>query len=335
VRRGLPRSTALRSLLRGVVFAGVVFFGGLGAAQAASRVFVEIGETGDRLNPAVVRRLVALELSEINVPDDPRFDGDEEREVTLHCRVLPEDGALRVEIWALGQSAGARRVSLQGTPALVARRVALAAAELTRRLADVRRAEARRLDREAKEAELAARRRAESERRRRLALGARARGIAFTEGAYWTGPAVGAQLNGDHPLRVELSMSWMAGQLTSLDGAPTWSALELSVEPGWVVPLTPSVDLAVGVPLAAALVNTQGEVTVDRIPGQRDTWTARGGLSAHVQPRLSRHLRLDASLAGGWVLRSVPLDRTEGSADVHRERLGGPWVEVSVGVLLD
>ncbi len=319
----------------GAVFVGAAFFGHLDAAHAASRVFVEIGETGEQLNPAVVRRLVALELSEINVPDDPRFEGDAEREVTLHCRVLPEDGALRVEIWALGQSAGARRVSLQGTPALVARRVALAAAELTRRLADVRHAEARRLEREAKEAELLARRRAERERRRRLALSTRVRGLAFAEGAYWAGPSVGAQLNGDHPLRLELSVGWMAGQLTKLDGAPTWSAFELSVEPAWVVPLTPSLDLAVGMPLAAAVVDTQGDVTVDRISGQRDTWTARGGLGAHIQPRLSRHLRLDARLAGGWALRSVPLDQSGGGVAPRTERLGGPWFEVSLGVLLD
>lgn len=316
---------------------GSAFLGGGAQAHASSRVFVEIGEAGEQLNPAVVRRLVALELSEINVPDDPGVEADEEREVTLHCRVLPEEGALRVEIWALGESAGARRVSLQGTPALVARRVALAAAELARRLAHTRQAEARRLEREAREAEREAEARAERQRRRRLALVARARGVGFTRGAYWVGPGVGAQLNADHPFRVELAMSWMAGQITTLEGAPTWSALELNLEPGWVFPLTPKTDLAVGLPVGAAVVNTQQDVTVDHIAGQRDTWTARGGLGARLQPRLSPHLRLDLGAAAGWVLRGLPLDQTpaQGAATTRSERLGGPWVELSLGVLLD
>lgn len=319
----------LALVLAGLVLSAPVF--------AGSRAFVEINDAGDQLNPAVVRRLVALELSDINVPGNPRIQGDREQDVSLHCRVMSEEGALRVELWERGESAGARRVSLQGTPALVARRVALAAAELARRLVHLRHAEARRLHREEKQARRLAAERAEQARRRRLALTTGVRGTGFAEGAYWAGPRVGAQLNRDHPFRVEVGMSWLAGQLTTLEEAPLWRAFELDIAPGWVFPLTPKMDLALSAPVSAAIVQTHGDVLVDHLPNQRETWLARGGLGARLQPRLGPRLRLDVGLAGGWLLRSVPLQRTPGVPGEPGEsaRLAGPWAELFLGVLLD
>lgn len=306
-------------------------------AFGASGAVVEISDAGARLDPAVVRRLIALELSDVTVPGNPRIAGDREEDVSLHCRVMSEDGALRVELWERGESAGARRVSLQGTPALVARRVALAAAELTRRLVHLRQAEARRLEREDQEAQQAAKERAEQARRRQLALTTGVRAAGFAEGAYWAGPRIGAQLNGDYPFRIELGMSWFAGQLTTFERNPLVRAFEIDLAPGWVLPLAPKTDLVVSAPLSAAVLQTHGDVFVDHLPGQRETWLARGGVGARLQPRLTPLLRLDAGLAAGWILRSVPLEQRTllpGGAG-ESARLGGPWAEVFFGVLLD
>lgn len=298
-------------------------------ALAESRAFVEIGETDERLNPAMLRRLVALELREIDVPESPRAVGEGPQEVTLHCRVLLDDGALRVEVWARGESAGTRRVSLQGTPALVARRVALAAAELARRLAHMRHAEARRVEREAREAEQLERAQALDRQRRRPALATRAHGVGFADGAYLVGPGVAAELNGDHPLRIELGARWGAGQLTLLPESPAWSVVELNVTPGWVIGLGEGTDLAVGVPLSVGIAHAGAALA--RTNGERDGWLLRSGLEVRFQPRLLSRLRLDAGLAGGVVLRGPLLQ--EGAPGTHR--LGGTFGELSLGVHLD
>jgi hypothetical protein len=311
-------------LLSGVLWAA--------PAQAQSRAFVEIGETDGRVNPAVLRRLVALELSEISMPVSPRQAGDGAHEGTLHCRVLPEDGALRVEVWSRGESAGARRVSLQGTPALVARRVALAAAELARRLAHQRQAEARKLVRELLEAERLTKIEAERRRRRTPALATRARAVGLFEGAYLAGPSVAAQLNGDHPLRVEFGASWLAGGITELRAASPWSAVELEVTPAWVVPLSGATDLAVGVPLQAGWV--QAGPALARTAGERDAWMLRAGLELRVQPRLSSRVRLDFGAAVGTVLRGVRI-QDPGEPAAPPGRLGGSFAALSAGVLLD
>lgn len=324
----------MRAAVVGAGFLGASLLGAgrleVAPAHAQSRAFVEIGDTDERVNPAVLRRLVALELSDISVPASPRSAGEEE--ATLHCRVLPEDGALRVEVWSKGESAGTRRVSLQGTPALVARRVALAAAELARRLAHQRQAEARRLERELLEAERSSRAVSEKHRKERLALATRARAVGLLEGAYLGGPSIAAQLNGDHPLRVELGTSWLAGEITALRAKSLWSTVELHVTPAYVLPLGGATDVVVGVPMHAGWV--QAGAALSRTEGERDAWMLRAGLEVRVQPRLSSGLRLDLGVGAGAVMRGIRLqDPTDPVSSPGR--LGGSFGELSLGVLID
>jgi hypothetical protein len=302
-------------------------------AQAGSRTFVEMSDTGGRVDEALVRRLIRLELGDVSVPENPRFPGDRSEDVVLYCRVVPDDGALLVEVWERGDAAGARRVSLQGSSQLVARRVALAAAELARRLARDRNALQRRMEREANAEEQRARDEARRASQRRLALTARAVGVAFFEGAYLLGPELGVQLNRDYPLRVEMGLRWLGGSLSALSPSAGWSAAEFSLTPNYVFPKN-DWELALRVPLTATLLHLRDDVSVDDISGEHDTWTARAALGLALQPRVSSHVRLDVGLSAGVVMRPVPLLRIQGGED-EVERFGGGFAELTLGVLLD
>ncbi len=301
--------------------------------HAGSRTFVEMGDTGGRVDEALVRRLIALELGDVTVPANPRFPGDLREDVVLHCRVVPDEGGLRVEVWERGDAAGARRVSLQGSSQLVARRVALAAAELARRLARDRIALQKRMEREARAEEERASDRAKREEQRRLALSARAKGVAFFEGAYLLGPELGVQLNHEYPLRIEMGLGWLGGSVSALSPAAGWSAAEFSLSPAYVFPKS-GWELALRVPLTATLLHMRDGVNVDDISGEHDTWTARAGLGIAAQPRVASHLRLDLGLSAGLLMRPVPLSRIQDGAD-EAERFGGGFAELTLGVLLD
>ncbi len=303
-------------------------------ALAGSRTLVEMGDTGGRVDEALVRRLIALELGEVNVPDNPRVPGDRGDEVVLYCRVAADGDGLLVEVWDRGDPAGARRVSLQGSSQLVARRVALAAAELARRLARDRVLLEKRLEREALALEAERAEQADSAARRRLALSARAAGVALFEGAYLVGPELGVQLNRDHPLRIEMALGWLGGSVSALSETAGWSAAELTLSPGWVFTPRPSWEVTLGAPVTATLVHLRDGVSVDDISGERDTWTARAGLGLSVTRRVASGTRLEAGVSAGMLLRPVRLARVQAGEDDFA-RLHGGFAQLTLGVLVD
>lgn len=295
---------------------------------------MEIQDTQGRVDEALVRRLVALELGDISVPPNPRYPEDRAGDVTLYCRVTPENGSLRVEVWDRGDSAGARLVSLKDGSQLVARRVALAAAELARRLVRVRRAQAVELERERLATQRREKEEAERRKRARLALTARGAGLLLGDGGYLLGPELGAQLNRDFPLRVELGLRWLGGEVTSFEPNAGVSAAELALTPSYVFVLDPAWELSLGVPVKASMLHLRDGVSVDGIEGESDTWTARAGVSVHVAPRISSRVRFDVGISGGWVLRPVPMARGAGSEREEHE-LGGGFAELTLGVLVE
>lgn len=305
-----------------------------GLASAGSRSFVEIQDAGGRVDEALVHRLVALELGDINVPPNPRFPEDRVTDVSLYCRVTSEDGTLRVEVWDRGDTAGARRVSLQGSSQLVARRAALAAAELARNLVRSRRAQSAEISREIAAARKRDEEQTERRRRQRLALTARGVGTLFSDGAYLLGPELGAQLNRDFPVRIELALRWFGGELTRFEPHAGWSSAELALTPSYVFALDPRWELSLGVPMAVSTLHLRDGLEADDIAGQSDTWSARAGASVNVAPRLTEHVRLDVGLSGGWVLRPVQLARGAG-AEREEHELGGGFGQLTLGVLVE
>jgi hypothetical protein len=310
----------------------LIAFAGIAGATSGPRVVVEITARAEQqVDSRLTRRLIELELGDLELP--PRASEPHPRSYSsVFFRVLvPRTDALRVELWDRGEFHGARSVSGHGSRQLRARRVALGAAELVRRLREKRLAEARQL---AEQQERAAREQAEREaweQKPTLALASRASGALIGPGDLWlAGPGLSGQLRLGHGARLDLGARWLWGGSPELDQTRvTW--LELELAPSYALRITPSFDLDLGLQAAAASVHLSRVAAVDGIAGADDTWSARAGVVALAEPRLSDGARLSLGPELGVVLRRIPV-----RDDAGRERqLGGVWIGASLALLLD
>jgi hypothetical protein len=308
-----------------LVLGVVLLLAGRSARALDGQVVVEIDEGVEALlDVRAARRLISLELSELSVRA-----ASSRRPLVLFFRVQPSEHDLRVELWERGEFHGARVVAgaNAGGP-LGARRVALAAAELARRL-------------DKKRALSAERERAQEARRRAyalaVALGARNGPVALRSSAGFAsiggmdaalfGTRLAAELQVAQKLRLDLGAAWLAGP-NRHDTELQW--LELSLAPSRRLSLGPKLDLDVGLEVASALLRFGSVTAVDDIRGQATTWSARAGLALRLEPRLSRELRLSGGVTPGLMLR-----RATYTSDVGpRERLGGFWLGLELGIVL-
>jgi hypothetical protein len=278
------------------------------------------------LDARTVRRLVQLELSDVDVPKRP-----DTPDVALFVRVLAAgEGKIRVELWERGEEQGARLVSgARGGSQLVARRVALAAAELARRLRQKRQAAERaRLLEEHKKLL------AEQAERERTLDGPRALrpalvGTLVGPGDFWlAGPSLAAQIHVIGATRLDLEASWTFGGVRDADSSV--EALELGVGPGHRIPVPAlSLDLDLSAFAKAGVLSFGNVAGVDDMPRERQTWWARTGVAPAVELRLARTTRLSLGFAFGAVLRHVPVLQDDG----QRLRLGGLFIGTSLGVV--
>lgn len=306
------------------------------ASQAAEStlVVVEIDRSAGRLvDPVLTRRLIVIELGELEVPVLPTDAATELR--SLFVRVIGAgDQRLRVELWELGRALGARElVFAEGTSEqLRARRIALVAAALGRDAALTRR-RALQLAAEQERRELEARRAAaELPPELRLALVAGARGFQVGAGSFtMVGPRIVGALRLGNGSTLELGLASFAGGSPVLAGkAPaTWS--ELSMAPGWAAETGPRSRIGIAVEIGAATVNLPRVQSVDAIDGQTTTWTARAAGRGDVEFSLGRGRALEVGVGVGALLRPIPVTDQSG-----RDRaLGGLWLGIDLGWTLD
>jgi hypothetical protein len=288
-----------------------------------AEVVLEIDTAAEAiLDARVVRRLVLLELAEIDVPPD--VNG---RTPALFYRVLGRaDRQVRVELWELGSLYDARVVSgAQSGGHLLARRVALGAAELARRLRQKRTALKRERDRDLEHLRTLAALATARTRQGPLALRSEFVGLR-SERLTLLGPALAAEVG--RTLRIDFTARWLGGWDDA--GRALFTLAELGVGPAFRVRVAPRLDLDLAALASAATVHVAGARAVDAIAGERDTWTARGGVAVRVQPRLARWVRASASAEGGFLLRAVPAQLADGTS----QRFRGGYVGLALGVVL-
>jgi len=289
-------------------------------------VLVEIGDSAESiLDARATRRLVQLELSEIDVP---AASGNKRARAPLFFRVIKVDHDVRVELWERGEYHGARVVlGSNAAGQLGARRVALAAAELARRLQKKRQLQAER----ERIAGLARAAEAAREARRALdgPLALRSSLEVASIGALTTtlaGPRLLTQWTLQKRARIEAGFAWLIG---SAPAAAQAEWLELSCAPMQRLSLAEAVDLDLGLNLAAAWLRLAKVRGVDDILDQNETWSARATAVVRIEPRLSRQLRLSLGMDAGLMLREVRFQSLTGSA----ERLRGAWLGLGLGVV--
>lgn len=289
-----------------------------------SSVVLEIDALAERwLDTRTARRLVLLEVADVPVPAPSSAAG-----AALFYRILGEPlGLLRIELWERGEFHAARIVSSEhGGGQLVARRVALAAAELARGLRQKRlarrREHARRLARE----RLAARDEAQRTLSGPLALRAALLSVQASDATFF-GSALSAQVHLHGKNRVDLGVAWLSGFHGPNSAPMSW--LETRVGPARRFALSSRLDLDGGVFAAAALVHLARVNAVDAIPGQHTTWSARAGTAWRIEPRLARTVRLSLGLDAALLLRPIVSESPAGS-----QRFEGFWAGADVGVVL-
>jgi hypothetical protein len=270
-----------------------------------------------------VRRLVQLELADVKVPP-PRG----QTEAQLFVRVLlAGDGGLTVELWERGEAYGARSVAgVTGSAQLLARRVALAAAELARELSERREDEAQARE-EARRQKLELARKA----RERTLDGPRAlrTGVVATAAheLVLVGPTLVAELNVFRALRLDAAASLALGVAHRSASVET---LGLAFGPARRFPLSPRWDVDLGVQAEALLVELPDARSTDGIAGERQSWTARAEARLRLEPRLSRSVRLAVGVGGGMLLRAIPLVLEEGGGRC----IQGPVASAEISLVL-
>lgn len=295
------------------------------ARAAVTSVVVEIDAAAERVVDArSARRLVPLELSDVTVPS-----GAARGAPALFFRVLGRaDGSLRIELWERGEYHGQRAlVSAGENPQLVARRVALAAAELGRRLARKREAALARDERLRQSR--AARERARRERTQEgpLALRSELAFAALPGELSLFGTRLGGEVSLLGPLRLDLAGELWAGRLQPGPGL----LLEgLSIAPGYRLALSNSLDLDLGARATALLLQAPRASALDGIADQDSSWTARLDGALRLELALTRQLRGFVGGEAGSLLRSVPYTTSRGES----HRLGGFWWGVSLGLVV-
>lgn len=304
-------------------------------SAAPASVVVEIDAAAERVvDSRSTRRLLPLELSDVAVPA-----GQSRGAPVLFFRVLGRaDGSLRIELWERGEYHGQRALSSAGeNPQLVARRVALAAAELGRRLARKRsaalvREERLRQARLAREQELA-------ERTQEGPLALRSEvAVSAVPSHLWTG---GTRLIGELTLRGRLRLDvggelalgrlrMTTGWVPESSGNLAASLSGLSLGPAYRFALTSAWDIDAGARASALLLSVPAAYSLDAVPDQASSWSARMDAGLRLQVRLTRQVRASVGGELGWLLRNV---RYVGA---HHEAswLRGAWFGGSLGVVI-
>jgi hypothetical protein len=297
------------------------------------RVIVEFSLKAERtLDTRLTRRLVEIELSDAEVPPRPGTVNGERRP-TVYFRVLvTAPQTLRIELWDHGEYYGARKLSAQDVPDLVARRVALAAAALVRDMAQRRTVEQANLEREQVRQELMQTELDEARRWPVVDLGARATGALVGPGdMFLVGPGLSGEVRLRSKTRLELGGAWLFGGVPAASGSASASWLEVALTPVQAFSLGSAVELGLGVTVAAAAVHFGRLSAVDDSPGEQDTWSARVAFRPTLEFALGHPARLAIGPELGAVLRRMPV--VDESGDRHR--LGGVWLGLSLAVALD
>lgn len=295
--------------------------------KAVPELSVEITQDAARfLDVTLTRRLIALELGETQVSEFVDADGLR-LPPTLFFRVALDRSLALVELWERGRLYGSRRVTLQGNQHLRARRVALIAAELGRRLRE--RSLGRALD--------AVDRHAARERRLEALI---AQGAAFSTGfrtgpllafvgvAGWLlGPRAELVLRLPGHLRADMAGAWAFGSVARGDAHAPLNWWEVSLSPAYYGDIAANWEMGLGFRAAAAVAQ------LSRVPGDQSIqWTARAALEPALGWQVKRGVNVGFRPELGWVLRPMQWP-FEASANDELE-LSGAWLGASLLVTL-
>jgi len=301
---------------------------GLARAAARDRLMVDVDRDAVPLIDArATERLIELETADVDVPLPATATGHP----PLYFRILvASQTSLRVELWELGQPYGARSVSAAGNANLKARRIALAAAELARRLRQQRLAEIAARQRVPESSEEDRAKRAGVPIYGRLAWGAGFHGAAVGLSSAWLlGPGVDVTLRFSSGPRVSLGAAWLAGGASAFGSRSSARWIEATLTGVEGFSLSPSFELSAGLAAAVAAARVGEPGGPASVP--LDTWSSRAALVVRAEAHVAQSLWITAGPDVGVVLTPISATGEDGSA----HRIAGLWLGGALTLSVD
>ena len=297
----------------------------------AVAVTVEVASDVEELVDApLARRLIRLELADVELPKvngatptRPVLTTTQRLDEVVFVRLLRQGDGLLVELWAKGELYGERRLVFSSNEQHQARRVALASAELARGLREARVRERQRLLRE----HLAPNPITTPDYVTKVNVA----GLATVAAGVWPGAdtmLVGPRLFLNAVTESGVGVGITGAVLTSTAASVVRSWTELGFRSSWRHVLSRHLELAVGLDVAAGVVDIAPNASFDGSEVSQQTWQAKAGLDAHLEWRIEPQVSLVVAPEAGLFLRELRVVR-EGTS----ETLEGPWVGVALGVL--
>jgi hypothetical protein len=296
-------------------------------AAAATRAVVELGNGIEQWPEAArVRRLIQLELSDVDVPP-PHDARSDSKYRGVFVRVLLLNGDLLVELWDRGELQGQSVMSARGEADLRARRIALVSAELARRLANRRAFAAERARRAALKEQQRVREKPAPVLRAAWSLGGHARAAMLLDNAWLFGPGVHSRLRFMNGPDLGIGVGALTGSAHGIEQAGTLQWFEVNLVSTYPVYASRKLGVALGADVGAATLHLSDVAYVDS-PSNSESWSARAAALALLQWRLDRSSQLEFGTELGAMLRRVPLRTLEDTS----AKLGGFWLGVRLGV---
>lgn len=318
---GLVQAAAAAAALAGVL---------VGRSAYAVPAVVEVAENVEELVDArLARRLIRLELADVELPPTlgpapksvPQRASMQAEEVVF-VRLLRSGETITVELWAQGQLSGERHLTASTNEQHQARRVALASAELARRLRELRVVERQRVLRQ----HLAS---AKADAAPSYVTKVNVGLSAALAGAWWADPSamlLGPRLSLGSTAESGLGVALVASALGAADAAVVRSWTELAVRPGWVYRTSANTALHAGLQLGAGVVALAPSAQFEGSDLSRQTWNAKAAIDLRGEWLLSPRVSLIVSPELGWMMRDLEVTRGGAARD-----MGGFWLGVSLG----
>lgn len=300
--------------------------------SCAVAVTVEITDDAQALVDAqLARRLIRLELADVELPKvngaAPTNRGEtvHGHEEVVFVRLLSQQDTLVVELWAQGALSGERRLSVSPNQQHQARRVALASAELARRVREARVVERHRYLRK----HLAPK---PNDAAPEYVTKVRVEGAAAIAAVMWPDAdalLVGPRLFLDAVTDVGIGLGITAAAFTTTGSATVSSFSELALRPSWQAILGPHLQTSVGLSLGLGQLDVAPSASFASSDVSRQTWQTKVALDAQLRWVLSPRLSLFAAPEAALLTRTVEVSLAEQS-----EKLGGTWFGIALGALV-
>jgi hypothetical protein len=277
----------------------------------------------------LARRLIRLELADVELPQVnsaapnavPQGATQKSEEVVF-VRLLRQGDTLVVELWAKGEFSGERRLSTSDNEQHQARRVALASAELARRVREVRVVERQRVLQEHLVATAASSSKYLTPWDVGLDVG--------VSSAWWADadtPLLGPRVTMWAVTESGVGLGITGAAMTAMASGVVSSWTELALRPSWGTEVNSALSLGVGLQLGASVVGISRQASFPSSEVSQQTWATKVALDARAEWAMNPRMSVFAAPEFGWMLRALAVETRE-----RPRSLDGVWLGVSLGV---